>query len=146
MPRYAIDLNLGRSNQAIASSLRILSAMFVVYLFGFLSDAGYHRKLMASSAIATSLVHLAWGFVKDGYQLYAYAIAVGLTSGGYDICLFGIFSEIAANDDEYYMSLYSMFSFFRGMATVTVGTVGVKLLRLSPEVLGDSYALGKYQR
>lgn len=82
MPRFATDLDISGYNQAVASCLRILSAMFVVYLFGSLSDAGHHQKLMAASAITTSLVHLAWGFVKNSHHLYVYALAVGLASGG----------------------------------------------------------------
>jgi hypothetical protein len=64
---------------------------------------------------------------------------------GYDICLFGIFDELAPNDEEYYMTLYSMFSFIRGVATFTVGIIGVLLIRRSPEVKPDEYALGKYK-
>ncbi|KFY90823.1 hypothetical protein V498_05806, partial [Pseudogymnoascus sp. VKM F-4517 (FW-2822)] len=78
-------------------------------------------------------------------MLYVYAIAVGMTSGGYDNCLFGIFTELARNDDEYYMTLYTLFSFVRGAATFTVGIIGVLLIRNSSEVNIDEYALGKYK-
>lgn len=38
-----------------------------------------------------------------------------------------------------------MFSFIRGLATFTVGIIGVLLIRRSPEVKADEYALGKYK-
>ena len=81
--RYGADLGLQRSDQAWAFSLRILSSMSGIYLFGFLSDHGLHHCLLIASAFATSLVHfLVWGFVKSREGLFIYAILIGCASGG----------------------------------------------------------------
>lgn len=41
--------------------------------------------------------------------------------------------------------MHSLFSFFRGIAILSVGPVGISLLRLSPAITIDAYAIGKYQ-
>ncbi len=82
LSRYAADLGISTSNQAAVLVVRLLSTMGVVYIFGFLSDAGMHQQLMGISAITTSLANILWGFAKDGYMLYLYAIFVGFASGG----------------------------------------------------------------
>lgn len=43
------------------------------------------------------------------------------------------------------MTLYTLFSFVRGVATFTVGIIGVLLIGKSSEVNMDEYALGKYK-
>ena len=80
--KYGADLGLDMSIQGLAYFLRTASTMIGVYTFGLLSDKGLHQQLMMISGISTSLVYLSWGFVKTKIGLYAYAIAIGLTTGG----------------------------------------------------------------
>lgn len=81
--RYGRDLQLNSSQQAAALTLRILSSMIGVYVFGRLSDSGYYQHLMIASAISSGLVFFfVWGFAKSSLGLFAYAIAIGLTGGG----------------------------------------------------------------
>ena len=59
--------------------------------------------------------------------------------------MFGVFAEIAKDDGELFTTVHSIFSFFRGVVVLLVGPVGVALLRISPEVSVDEYAIGKYK-
>ena len=81
--RYGVDLNLDSSHQALALTLRILSSMLSMYVFGLLSDRGFYQQSMIASAVSSGLVYfLVWGFAKTTFGLYGYAIAIGLTGGG----------------------------------------------------------------
>ena len=64
---------------------------------------------------------------------------------GYSNCIFAVFSDAAKGDGELFTTVHSIFSFFRGIAILSVGPVGVQLLRHSPTVILDSYAIGKYK-
>ena len=80
---FGTDIGVQASDQALALSLRVLTCMIGTYVFGWLSDRGYYRSLMAGSAICTGLVHLlVLGFVKDKVGLFLYAIAIGIANGG----------------------------------------------------------------
>lgn len=59
--------------------------------------------------------------------------------------MFGIFAEVAGENGELFTTVHSIFSFFRGAVVLSVGPVGVALLQLSPEVVLDEYAIGKYK-
>ena len=43
------------------------------------------------------------------------------------------------------MAIHSLFSFFTGIAILSVGPVGTALLKLSSEVDVQAYAIGKYK-
>ncbi|KAJ9646490.1 hypothetical protein H2199_002539 [Coniosporium tulheliwenetii] len=86
-----------------------------------------------------------WGFVKTRFGLFAYALVFGLANGGYTNCMMPFFAEIAGSDGALFTTVHSLFSFLRGFAILSVGPVGVHLLRLGGEVAADSYAIGKYK-
>ena len=81
--KFAADLGLDASDRALTLSLVFASNMLGTYALGHLSDKGFHQWLMGASAISASLIHiLLWGFVKTKFGLIAYAICIGVTSGG----------------------------------------------------------------
>ena len=81
--RYAADLHLDASDQALALSLVFISNILSTYILGRLSDKGFRQGLMAASAVSTSLIHvLIWGFAKSKIGVFVYAFCVGLSSGG----------------------------------------------------------------
>ena len=55
------------------------------------------------------------------------------------------YSEVSGKNGELFTAIHSLFSFFSGIAVLSVGPVGVALLKLRPEVQLDEYALGKYK-
>lgn len=80
---YGADINLQTSDQALALSLLVLGNMLGTFGLGWLSDGVFYQGLIGACAISTSLVQfLVWGFVRTKFGLFAYAITVGLTSGG----------------------------------------------------------------
>ena len=81
--KFAADLGLDASDRALTLSLVFASNMLGTYILGRLSDKGFHQWLMGTSAISASLIHLLlWGFVKTKFGLLAYAVCIGVTSGG----------------------------------------------------------------
>ena len=80
---FAADLKLKASDQALALVILVLSDMLPTYILSALSDSSSYVGLMVGCAISTSIVHFVmWGLAKNQLSLYAYAAAVGLTSGG----------------------------------------------------------------
>lgn len=59
--------------------------------------------------------------------------------------MFVFFSEVSGKNGELFTAIHSLFSFFDGIAILSVGPVGVALLKLQPGVQLDDYALGKYK-
>lgn len=81
--RYGKDIGISRSDQAIAHALLVLSLMPGTYVVAWLSNDGFHPYLISCSAIISSLGHfLLLGFCKNRTLLFAYAVAIGLSSGG----------------------------------------------------------------
>ena len=69
-----------------------------------------------------------------------------LTTGlGFRNCLFSFYSEVSENNSELFTAIQSLFSFFDGIAILSVGPVGTALLKLSPDVDVQAYAIGKYK-
>lgn len=64
---------------------------------------------------------------------------------GSDNCLFRFYSEISGGDGELYTAIHSLFSGFGGIAILSVGPVGTALLKLSPGVEVDTYAVGRFK-
>ena len=160
--RFAVDLKLRSVDCALALSLVFLGNMLGPYLLGRLSDNSFQPSLMGASALFTSFMHLLfWGFVKSKSSLFGYAICVGILGGGksycrkhhsrlsvtegFRNCLFAFYSAISAGDNELFTAIHSIFSFFDGIAILSVGPVGTALLKLSPEVDIRAYAIGKYK-
>ena len=82
--QFAADLGLDASDRAMTLSLVFASNMLGTYTFGRLSDRGLYQWLMGASAISASLIHtLLWGFVKTKFGLLAYAVCIGVISGGW---------------------------------------------------------------
>lgn len=143
---FGADIKLDTSERAIAFSLYTLSNMIGTYALGWISSPNNFEILLALCAFSTSFVHLViWGFTKTRFGLFSYAIAVGLTSGGSDNCLYPFYSEMSGGDGDLFRTIHSLFSFVGGIATLSVGPVGTALLRLSPAVQAGSYAISKYQ-
>jgi len=59
--------------------------------------------------------------------------------------MFAYYSEVSAGSNEIFTAVHSIFSFFDGVAILSVGPVGTALLKLSPGVTKGAYAIGKYQ-
>lgn len=59
--------------------------------------------------------------------------------------MFSFYSEIAGGDGQLFTAIHAVFSLFRGAAILSVGPVGVALIRLGPSQIATTYALGKYQ-
>jgi len=59
--------------------------------------------------------------------------------------MFAYYSEVSAGSNEIFTAVHSIFSFFDGVAILSVGPVGTTLLKLSPGVTESAYAIGKYQ-
>ncbi|KAL9103039.1 MAG: hypothetical protein Q9163_001869 [Psora crenata] len=133
--KFAADIGMESSDRALALSLVFGSNIVGTYASGWLSDRGFHRGMMGASAIAASLVHfLIWGFVKTKFGVFIYAISVGLACG-----------EVSYYDSDLFTTIHSLFSFFGGIAILSVGPVGTSLLKFSPEVEVGAYAIGKYK-
>lgn len=64
---------------------------------------------------------------------------------GFSTCMYAVYSEVSGLDSELFTTIHSLFSFFRGVAVVSVGPVGVSILQHSPGVTVDDYAIGKYK-
>lgn len=64
---------------------------------------------------------------------------------GFHNCLFSFFSEISGNNSELFTTIHSLFSFCEGWAILSVGPAGTALLKLSPHVNIQDYAIGKYK-
>jgi len=60
-------------------------------------------------------------------------------------CLFSFYSEVSGQSSELFTAVHSLFSFFDGIAILSVGPVGTALLKISPDVDIQSYAIGKYK-
>lgn len=143
---FAADLGAKGSDQAVALVLLVLSNMLGTYLCGHLSDKIYHGGLTASIAIATSLVHvLGLGLAKTKLGVFLYAVAVGLTGGGFSNCLFTFYGDAAEGDGELFTAIHGLFSFFRGIAILSVGPIGAELLRMAPEIDLSTFAIARYQ-
>ena len=81
--KFGADLGLDASSRALALSLVFASNMLGTYFLGRLSDRGFHQWLMGVSAISASTIHLAlWGLVKSRSGVLAYAVCIGIMSGG----------------------------------------------------------------
>ncbi|KAL9617026.1 MAG: hypothetical protein Q9160_008143 [Pyrenula sp. 1 TL-2023] len=144
--KVGADIGVSKSDQVIAQSLLILSLMLGTYVLAKLSDTGFNPIFLSLTSLISSLVHfLLLGFCKNRITLFCYAIAIGLASGGFDNSLFAFYAEVAANDAELFTTVHSLFSFCRGLATLSVGSVGVALIRLSPPLDVHAYGLAKYQ-
>ena len=159
---FAGDLNFHASTQTTALFCHVLCNMLSTYSFGRLSESMEYDVLIAACAISTSLVHfLIWGFAKTKFGLFLFAIASGITSAGtyasevenlsyliapgFSTCLYSIYSEVAEDNRELYTSIHSFFSFFRGIAVMSAGPIGVSILQHSPEIIIDDYGIGKYK-
>lgn len=64
---------------------------------------------------------------------------------GFHNCLFAFYSEVSGKNGELFTAIHSLFSFFDGIAILSVGPVGAALLQLQPEIQLHEYALGKYK-
>lgn len=143
---FAADLKLDTSDRALALSLHMLCNMLGTYGCGWLSDSVFYDGLIGGCAVSTSLAHfLIWGFAKTKFGLFMYAIASGLASGGFVNCLFSFYSEVSGKNGELFTAIHSLFSFFRGIAILSVGPVGTSILQRSPKIAIDAYAIGKYK-
>ena len=81
--RFSADVKIESSDQALALSLVFGSNIVGTYIIGQLSDKGFNEGLMGASAILASLIHfLLWGLAKTKAAIFAYAVCIGLTSGG----------------------------------------------------------------
>ena len=81
--RFAADVKIETSDQALALSLVFGSNIVGTYIIGRLSDKGFDEGLMGASAILTSMIHfLLLGMAKTKAVIFAYAVCIGLTSGG----------------------------------------------------------------
>lgn len=81
--KFGADLGLNASDRALSLSMVFASNMLGTYVFGRLSDKGFHQWLMGTSALSASLIHFVlWGFIKTKYGVFAYAVCIGLASGG----------------------------------------------------------------
>ena len=143
---FAADLGMAGQDQALTLVLLVLSDMMSTYLCGHLSDTVYHEGLTGSLAIATSIAHLSGlGYAKSREGVFAYAIAVGVASGGFNNCLFTFYGDAAKNDGELFTAIHSLFSFFAGIAILSVGPIGAELLRKAGTIDSQAFALAKYQ-
>ncbi|KAL9042421.1 MAG: hypothetical protein Q9180_000612 [Flavoplaca navasiana] len=144
--KFATDLELDPSDRALALSLVFFGSMLGPYFHGRLSDNAFYPSIVGVSALSASLVHLLfWGFVKSKYGLFGYAIVIGTVSGGFRNSMFAYYTEVSAGSNELFTAIHSIFSFFSGVAILSIGPVGTALLTINPEVRRDAYALGKYQ-
>ena len=81
--KFSADLGLNASDRAWALSMVFASNMLGTYAFGRLSDKGFHQWLMGLSAVSASCIHFVlWGLVKTKSGIFAYALCIGLASGG----------------------------------------------------------------
>ena len=143
---FAADLGMKGSDQALALVLLVLSNMIGTYLCGHLSDKIYHEGLTACNAIGTSIAHvLGLGLAKTKVGVFIYAISVGIASGGFSNCLFTFYGDAAKGDSELFTAIHGLFSFFRGIAILSVGPIGAELLRRAPQIDLSAFAISRYQ-
>jgi hypothetical protein len=64
---------------------------------------------------------------------------------GFDNSLFAFYADVSGKNSELFTAVHSLFSFCRGIATLSVGSVGMALIRKSPPVEMTHYAVAKYQ-
>ena len=84
----AADLGLTGSSQAASLVLLTLSEMHVTYLCGWLSDKHDHGVMLGLLAISTGLGNiLGLGLATSKGAVFAYAIGIGMASGGENLLL-----------------------------------------------------------
>ncbi|KAF2152652.1 MFS general substrate transporter [Myriangium duriaei CBS 260.36] len=143
---FAADLGMKGQEQAVTLVLLVLSDMLGTYLCGWLSDSVNHEAMTALSAVSTSVTHiLGLGFARDRSGVFLYAVAVGLTSGGFSNCLFNFFGDLSKGDGRLFTAIHGLFSFFRGAAILSVGPVGAALLDQSPPMNPEFFGSTRYQ-
>jgi len=59
--------------------------------------------------------------------------------------MLAVLNTVAGSDTELFTAFHGIFSLFRGAAILSIGPIGVLLLKISPEVRMDKFALGKYK-
>lgn len=164
--QFGADLGLSTSDQAFSLSLRVFGMMIGTFALSWLSDSVSFETLMAICAIITSLVHfLIWGFARTRFVYFTYAVSVGLASGGkrqmiclakrlqirlirntgYYNCVVSYFSKLSGGDSELFRAIHGIFSSCTGLAILSVGPIGIKILQHTPVVDTSSYAIGKYK-
>ncbi|KAI0166653.1 major facilitator superfamily domain-containing protein [Xylariaceae sp. FL1272] len=143
---FAADIGLKPSDQALSLVLLTLGDMIGTYALGWLSDTVHHEVLTASLAFLTSLANvLGLGLSKSRIGVFTYAMSVGLASGGFSNCLFTFYGELANGNAQLFTAIHGLFSLFRGTAILTVGPVGAEILRRSPAVELDAFAINRYR-
>lgn len=56
-----------------------------------------------------------------------------------------MYSEISGDNQALFTAVHGLFSLVRGISVLSIGPVGTAITRLTPEVMKDQYALGKYK-
>jgi hypothetical protein len=56
-----------------------------------------------------------------------------------------MYSEISGDNQALFTAVHGIFSLIRGMSVLSIGPVGTAITRLTPDVMKNHYALGKYQ-
>lgn len=64
---------------------------------------------------------------------------------GFDNSLFSLYSETSGNDGALFTAIHSVFSSVGGIGILSVGPVGMSLIKLSPMIEYSSYGIGKYK-
>ena len=59
--------------------------------------------------------------------------------------MIAVLNTIAGSDRELFTAFHGIFSLFRGAAIISIGPIGVLLLKISPEIRMDKFAIGKYK-
>ena len=68
-----------------------------------------------------------------------------LILSGFTNVLFPFYAKVASKNHELYTAIHSLFSFVAGSAILSVGPIGAEILRHSPPIDMNSYALGRYR-
>ncbi|KAG8528423.1 uncharacterized protein KY384_007341 [Bacidia gigantensis] len=158
--KFATDIGMKPSDQALALSLVFGGSILSTFASGWLSDRGFTQGVMGFEAILSSAIHfLLLGFSKAKVAVFTYAICIGIVGGGkqltvkfdptdspgYANSMIAFYAEVSQGDGELFTAIHSLFSFFNGAAILSVGPLGTYLLRLSPIVEMEAYAIGKYK-
>lgn len=64
---------------------------------------------------------------------------------GYYNCVVSYFSRLSGSDSEMFRAIHGLFSFCTGITILSVGPIGLAILRHSPRIDQNAYAIGKYQ-
>lgn len=144
LPSFANALGLSKTHGDLLLALTSLAQVTGQMVMGHVSDnMNAYIPTTISTLIQALAVLLLWGPAKDFWRVALFALAWGFSAGSYSVLYTSAATTLTASAGEM-MTLYSFFSFERGIANVLEGPIAALLLGTKDDM--TRYGLGKYQK